>query len=263
MDKRTLVVGNWKMHLNVQQSSLLVRRLSELIRPHHDVEVVLAPSMLALQPVSLEIDRRRFRLAAQNAFATDEGAYTGEVSFAMLHDLVHYAIIGHSARRIYAGETNKVVREKVQSAIRNDISPIICVGETKKERDAGETKAVLYDQLVTAVANLTSGELEKVVVAYEPVWAISTFDAIAPKPRQILEAIDYIHTQLKELYGERAAKAVRVLYGGSVTGTDARRYLELDGVDGVLVGGASLNYQQFAAICQTAHQINTEGRKHA
>jgi len=263
MDKKTLVVGNWKMHLNVQQASLLVRRLGEQVRSHNSTEVVLAPSMLALQPVSLEIDRRRFRLAAQNAYAVDEGAYTGEVSFAMLQDLVHYAIIGHSARRLYFGETNKQVREKVQAAIRNDISPIICVGETKKERDTGETKAVLYDQLITALANLTSRELERVVIAYEPVWAISTFDAIVPKPQQITEVIDYIRTQISELYGLRAARLVRVLYGGSVDGQTVGGYLQLEGVDGVLVGAASLNYQQFATICHVAHQVNTEGKKHA
>jgi triosephosphate isomerase len=263
MDKKTLVVGNWKMHLNVQQASLLVRRLAEHVRPHANVEVVLAPSMLALQPVSLEVDRRRFRLAAQDAYAVDEGAYTGEVSFAMLQDLVHYAIIGHSARRLYFGETNKQVREKVQAAVRNDIRPIVCIGETKKERDAGETKAVLYDQLITAVANLTSSELERVVIAYEPTWAISTFDGIVPKPQQIAEVVEYIRLQISELYGKRTAERLRVLYGGSVDSQTVRGYLELDGVDGVLVGAASLNYQQFASICQVAHQVNTEGKKHA
>jgi len=263
LDKKTLIVGNWKMHLNVQQSSLLLRRLALNIRPHHDVEVVIAPSMLALQPLSLETDHRRFRLAAQNACSVDEGAYTGEVSFAMLRGLVDYAIVGHSSRRLYFGETNKDVRAKVQAAVRSGIRPIVCVGETKKERDSGETKAVLYDQLITAVANHTSAEVERIVIAYEPVWAISTFDAIPPKPQQIFEAVDFIKAQVTDLYGQRAGANVRVLYGGSVTGDDARRYLELEGVDGVLVGAASLNYHQFSAICHVAHQVNQEGKKHA
>lgn len=247
------------MHLNVHQSSLLVHRLSERIKIHREVEVVLAPSTLALQPLSLEIDRRKFRLAAQDAYFKDEGAYTGEVSFAMLGDLVHYAIIGHSARRIYFGETLEIIRDKVQAAVRNDIVPIICIGETKQERDAGETKQVLHDQLTTALQNLTSKDIEQVVVAYEPVWAISTFDGIVAKPADMEQAVQFIRLQISELYGEKAANRVRVLYGGSVNEHDVRSYLEIPGVDGALVGAASLNYHQFATIVEVAHQVRIQG----
>src|SRR5476651_2688249 len=128
--RRTLIVGNWKMHLNAAQASLLVHRLSERIKIHRDIEVVLAPSMLVLQPLSLQIDRRKFRLAAQNAYYKDEGAFTGEVSFTMLQDLVHYGLVGHSDRRHKFDESLTDIREKVAAAIRNDISPILCVGET-------------------------------------------------------------------------------------------------------------------------------------
>src|SRR5882757_1901770 len=138
--KRTLIVGNWKMHLNTHEASTLMHRLGQRIKVHRDVEVVLAPSMLSLQPLSTEIDRRKFRLAAQDAYFKDEGPYTGEVSFTMLQDLVHYAIVGHSARRIYFNESLETVRDKVQAAVRNDIVPILCIGETKDERNAGETK---------------------------------------------------------------------------------------------------------------------------
>jgi triosephosphate isomerase len=148
--KKTLIVGNWKMHLNTHQASTLLHRLSENIQAHRDIEVVIAPSMLALQPLSLEIDRRKFRLAAQNAYHKDEGAFTGEVSFSMLRDLVHYAIVGHSARRVYFHETLDDVRDKVEAAVRNEIVPIICIGETKDERNAGETKQVIHDHLTTA-----------------------------------------------------------------------------------------------------------------
>jgi triosephosphate isomerase len=258
MDKKLLIVGNWKMHLTVHQSSLLAHRLHERIAHHRDVEVVLAPSMLSLQPLSMEIDRRRFRLAAQNAYHKDEGAFTGEVSFAMLGDLVHYAIVGHSARRLYFGETLDVVRDKVQAAVRNGIAPIICIGETKQERDAGETKQVIHDQLTTALMNLTSKDIEKIVLTYEPVWAITTFDGIVAKPHDVQDAVRYMRHQVRELYGERAAAAVRVLYGGSVNEHDVRSYLELPEVDGVLVGAASLNYHQFAEIVKTAHQVQTE-----
>lgn len=258
MNKKLLIVGNWKMHLNVHQSSLLVHRLQERIATHRDVEVVLAPSMLALQPISLQIDRRRFRLAAQDAYFKDEGGYTGEVSFAMLGDLVHYAIVGHSSRRLYFGETLDIVRDKVQAAIRNDISPIICVGETKQERDAGETKQVLHDQVTSALMNITSKEIENVVIAYEPVWAISAFGGEIAKPEDAQKMIAYIRSQVAELYGERAAKHMRVLYGGSVNEHDVRSYLSLPDIDGVLVGAASLNYQQFSAIVSVAHQLQTE-----
>ena len=258
MDKKLLIVGNWKMHLNVQQSSLLVHRLHENIATHRNVEIVLSPSMLTLQPVSLEIDRRRFRLAAQDAYAKDEGPYTGEVSFSMLRDLVHYGLVGHSARRLYFGETLDMVRDKVQAAVRNDIVPIICIGETKQEREAHETKQVLHDQITTALMNVTSRDIENIVVAYEPIWAISTFDGMIAKPSEAAEAIRFIRTQISDLYGARAAQAVRVLYGGSVDGDTVRSYLELPEVDGVLVGAASLNYHQFARIVAVAHEVQMQ-----
>jgi len=238
-----------------------VHRLQERIAQHYDVEVVLAPSMLALQPLSLEIDRRQFRLAAQDAYYKDEGPYTGEVSFAMLGDLVHYAIIGHSSRRMYFDDTLDTVRSKVQAAIRNDIAPIICIGETKRERDEGEAKQVIHDQLTTALMNLTSKDIEQVVLTYEPVWAISTADGIIAKPHDAAAMIRFMRQQVSELYGERAAQTMRILYGGSVNDQDVRSYLELPEVDGVLVGAASLNYQQFSAIVQTAHQLQTERKK--
>jgi triosephosphate isomerase len=258
MKKPILVVGNWKMHLNTHEASVLVHRLSQHIKVHRSVEVVLAPSTLSLQPLSVELDRRKFKLAAQDAYYKDEGAFTGEVSFTMLRDLVHYGIVGHSARRIYFNESLEVVRDKVQAAVRNGIVPILCVGETKDERNAGETKQVLHDQVTTALANLTSEEIRDVVIAYEPVWAISTFDGEVAKPDDMKRAIAYIRKQIEELYGKKAAAEVRILYGGSVNDQDARAYMELEGCDGVLVGAASLSYQQFAGIVDSAHQLATE-----
>ena len=129
--RKTLIVGNWKMNLDTAQASLLVHRLNDKIKVYKDIEVVLAPSLLTLQPLSQQIDRRKFRLAAQNAYFKDEGAFTGEVSFTMLQDLVHYVIVGHSERRLYFDENLDVVRDKVAAAVRNDISPILCVGETR------------------------------------------------------------------------------------------------------------------------------------
>lgn len=253
--KRTLIVGNWKMNLNTSQASLLVHRLQERIKIMRDVEVVLAPTMLVLQPLSVQLDRRKFRLAAQNAHHKDEGAYTGEVSFNMLRDLVHYVIIGHSERRMYFHESLEDTRDKVTAAVRNGISPILCVGETNQERHAGETKQVLHDQVTTALSDLTAAEMSKVVIAYEPVWAISTFQGELAKPDDIKIAMDFIRHQVQELYSKKAAERLRVLYGGSVDNHIVGGYLAIEGCDGVLVGGASLNYVKFSGIADVAYRL--------
>jgi len=261
--KRTLIVGNWKMNLDTASASLLVHRLEERIKIYRDIEVVLAPSMLVLQPLSLQIDRRKFRLCAQNAFYKDEGPYTGEVSFTMLQDLVHYAIVGHSDRRHKFDESLTEVREKVAAAIRNDISPILCVGETKQEKLDGESQQVIHDQVTTALANLTSEDIDKVVIAYEPVWALSNgSDYLTheiPKPDEINRAITTIRKNVSHLYGERAADKVRLLYGGSTNATTAADLLKLEGIDGLLVGGASLNYAEFSGIVEAAYRLRYEG----
>jgi triosephosphate isomerase len=258
--KRILIVGNWKMNLNTHEASLLVKRLHDKIQVHRDIEVVLAPSLLTLQPISLEIDRRKFGLAAQNAFYKDEGAYTGEVSFTMLRGLVDYVLVGHSERRIYFNENLEMIRDKVQAAVRNEISPILCIGETQQERAAGETKRVLHDQLTTALSNLTAEEIEKVVIAYEPVWAISSFGGTQPaKPDEIQSAIKWIRKLLKEAYGQAVAEATRVIYGASVDAEFVGTILGLEGVDGLLPGSASLNYQKFAGIVDAAyHQLHKD-----
>lgn len=258
MSRKKLIVANWKMNLTTHEASVLVHRLSTGIKIHNDVEVVLAPSLLHIQPLVHEIDHRKFHLAAQNAHYKDAGAFTGEVSFTMLRHLVKYAIVGHSERRIHFGESLETVREKVTAAIRNDITPILCVGETHIERKEGETKQVLHDQLVTALSNLTSEDIEKIVIAYEPVWAISTFGGELAKPQDVKEAIDYIRLQITELYGKASADAVRVLYGGSVDDQIARGYLEIPGCDGALVGSASLSHHKFASIVETAHAVVRE-----
>jgi triosephosphate isomerase len=259
--KKTLIVANWKMHLNTSQASLLLHRLDDRIKAHQDIEVVIAPSMLALQPLSMQINRRKFRLAAQNAYQKDEGAFTGEVSFTMLRDLVHYVIIGHSERRVYFHEDLEMVRDKVAACVRNEITPILCIGETQTERRAGETKQVIHDQITSALSNLTPAEVGNIVIAYEPIWAISTFGGILAKPDEVKKAMDFIRHQINELYGPKAAKAVRVLYGGSVDEHIAGGYLQIEGCDGALVGGASLNYHKFSGIVEVADKQRSESPK--
>lgn len=259
MARRILIVGNWKMHLNTSQASLLLHRLQERIKIHRDIEVVLAPSMLVLQPLSMQIDRRKFRLAAQNAFHKDDGAFTGEVSFTMLRDLVHYAIIGHSERRHIFGENLDLIREKVAAAVRNDITPILCVGETLAEKTAGDAKRVLHDQVVTALSNLTATEVSDMVIAYEPVWAISNganyAKHVVADPDYVGKMVEKIRSDIAHLYGDKAAKNVRVLYGGSSSAENARSYLEIPGVDGLLPGGASLSYHEFSGMVDSAYRM--------
>lgn len=248
---RTLIVGNWKMHLNVGETSLYLDTLDKQLKVPAGVEVVLAPTMLAVQSVSLQLKHhRKFRLAAQNLFWRDFGAYTGEVSAQMLRGLVHYAIIGHSERRHVFGEIDKDIRLKVQAAVRNNIQPILCVGETAQERADGDTGFILHDQVTAGLANITSEEINQVVIAYEPVWAIGTGDSA--RPADVAAAMKLIRSQVRELFGREAAANIRLLYGGSVDHTNAADYLALHDVNGLLVGGASLKPAVFADIVAKA-----------
>ncbi|MGH7142336.1 MAG: triose-phosphate isomerase [Candidatus Saccharimonadales bacterium] len=261
MANKLTIAANWKMNLNTHEASLLLQRLSDRIQIHRDIEVVLAPSLLSLQPLSVEVDHRKFHLAAQNAYFRDEGAYTGEVSFTMLRDMVDYVLVGHSERRIYFHETLDIVCQKVAAAMRNKITPILCIGETQEERKAGETNQVIHDQLTTALSDLTASYVENIVIAYEPIWAISTFGGLLAKPHEVETVMKRIRYEIDELYGEKASKSVRVLYGGSVDEQVVRGYLELDDCNGALVGGASLNYHKFSAIVDSANRLLQEQRK--
>lgn len=250
-DKR-LIIGNWKMNLDVHGASMYLHSLSKKIRTRRDVEVILAPTMLGLQTLSVQVNLRQFKLAAQNFYWRDNGAYTGEVSATQLRGIVQYGLVGHSERRYLFHEGDKDVRAKVQAAIRNHIRPILCIGETIQERTNGETEMVLHDQLVGGLANITSDELEQVVIAYEPVWAIGT--GVNAKPDDVTRAVKAIRSQLTHLYGKQAASSVQVLYGGSITENSASDYLALPDIDGLLVGGASLDAHVFNEIVKKAHR---------
>lgn len=254
---KKLIIGNWKMNLNMQDASLYLHKLSEMIPAQRTVDVVVAPSMLTLQSLSLQVNRRQFKLAAQNSYWRDQGAYTGEVATAHLRGVVDYVIIGHSERRYLFMESDKEIRAKVQSAIRNNLQPVLCVGETASERANGEARDTLNDQLMGGLANLTADELDELVVAYEPVWAVGTGDNATPD--DVKEAVAIIRRQIGQLFGVKASKAVRVLYGGSVNIDNAESYLKITGVDGLLIGGASLDAHQFAEIVDKAYKL--EGGK--
>jgi triosephosphate isomerase len=230
-----------------------------MIKRHRDVEVVLAPSTLSLQTLSLQIDLKQFKLAAQNFYWRDNGAYTGEISASQLRGIVQYAIIGHSERRYIFNETDKDIRNKVAAAIRNNIIPVLCIGETAWERSSNETNDVIRDQLVSGLANITSDELDKVVIAYEPVWAIGTGQNAMPS--DVASAIKTIRRQIEHLYGPTAASDIKILYGGSVTDNSASDYLMLPEVNGLLVGGASINANMFSEIVKKAHKESKSKKK--
>lgn len=255
MATKKLIIGNWKMNLNTHEASLYLHKLASLVPTHRDVEVVIAPTLLAIQSLSLQINRRQFKMAVQNLYWRDHGAFTGEVSATQLRGVADYAIIGHSERRHVFHEPERDIRYKVQAAIRNHIKPVLCVGETAHDRSLGETRDVIHDQLVSGLANVTSEEFRHITIAYEPVWAIGTGDNAMP--RDVKEVSDLIRAQVKHLYGSAAAKEVGILYGGSVTADSAADYLALDGIDGLLVGGASLDAHAFSDIVKKAHSSNS------
>lgn len=250
--RKKIIVGNWKMHLTVHESSLLLHHLEKKVSVPRSMEVVLAPSMLALQPISLQLKHhRKFKLAAQNCYWRDNGPYTGEVSAHMLRGLAQYVIVGHSERRHVFGERNNDVRHKVQAVVRNQMRPVLCVGETAQERADGDTGFVLHDQVTAGLANITSEEAPHIVIAYEPVWAIGTGNSA--KPHDVAGAARLIRDQVRDLFGKHISEQVRIIYGGSVNDHNAADYAALDGVDGLLPGGASLKPEVFAAIvAQTA-----------
>lgn len=250
--RKKLIIGNWKMNLNMQEASLYLHKLMEVLKPRRDVEVVVSPTTLTLQSLSLQINRRIAKLAAQNCYWRDHGAYTGEVPAAHIRGIADYVLIGHSERRYIFIERDKDIRLKVQAAIRNRLQPILCVGETAQERALGETRDVLADQLTSGLANVTAEELDRVVIAYEPIWAIGTGDNA--KPVDVKKATQMIRQHVAHLYGKKAAEEVRILYGGSITVDSAADYLAISGLDGLLVGAASLDIHQFTEIIEKAHK---------
>ena len=257
--RKKYIIANWKMNFTPGEASLYLHRLSERIKPSRNVQIILAPSLISLQSLSLQINRRQFKLAAQNFYWRDFGAFTGEVAVSQLRGFVDYALVGHSERRYLFHDTDKDIREKVAAAIRNDLVPILCIGETAIERKDGETKSVIYDQLIGGLSQVSKEDISKVIIAYEPVWAISSNKNAKPaKPADIDEAQAIIRKHIAKLYGEDVAAEIPVLYGGSVNADTAGGYLEIDGIDGLLIGSASLIADSFCAIVEKAKGTNNE-----
>ena len=253
-----LIIGNWKMHFTVKQAVSFAGKLMSKQVPD-GVIVAVIPAIIALSEVSGQLAESDIRVGAQNAYFQDEGAFTGEVSMPMLRGLAKYVLVGHSERRHVFHESNDLIRRKTAAAVRSGITPVLCIGETLLERQHFHTKHVLTEQLVSGLADLTAEEVAKVVVAYEPVWAISDGKTYhkhkAAVPDDAQEAASVIRKNIAELYGPDTAKKVRVLYGGSVSSDNANAFLQTEGVDGLLIGGASLAVTAFWPIVELAAQV--------
>lgn len=252
--RNKLIVGNWKMNLSVAESTDLAARVEKGVAKHlGSVDVVLCPAFIAVASVAKAI--KKLPVGVQNVYFTDHGAFTGEVSAAQAGEVASYAIVGHSERRHLFGETNELVARKAAACLRNGLTPIICVGETQHEREDGETKQVINDQLATGLTMLTAEDMAKTVIAYEPVWAIGGGDHASPE--QVAKALTVIRGVVREMFGEETVGSSRLLYGGSVDADSAGAYMGLEEVDGLLVGGASLNDHEFNAIVKKA----SDGKK--
>ena len=255
---KTYIVGNWKLNFTVGEASIYLHKIQKKLPNYRDIEVVVAPPMLSLQPLSLQVDRHKVKLAAQNGFYRDFGAFTGETSFSQLRGLVDYCIIGHSERRYIFSENDKVVAKKVAACIRNRIAPILCIGETESERAFGETADVIRDQLIGGLSEIGDDDITKVIIAYEPVWAISsTKSAKTATPDEIGEVVKLIKKTLSDTYGKKASESIPILFGGSVKSTNAGSYLTVPGINGLLIGGASLILSEWSDIIETAKRVHS------
>jgi triosephosphate isomerase (TIM) len=249
--RKPLIAGNWKMHRTHLEAMHLVQQLGhELAALDYDkVEVVVCPPFTSLRTIQtlIDADRYRFGLGAQNMHAEAEGAFTGEVSPAMLSALdVDYVILGHSERRELFGETDEGVNAKVKAAFAHELLPIMCCGETEQERETGETESKVERQVRAGLAGLKQEQAARTVIAYEPIWAIGTGKTATPEDAQ--NTIAYIRKVLAAEFGEEVATAIRILYGGSVKAGNASALMGQSDIDGALVGGASIDAGEFSAI---------------
>ncbi len=245
--RRPIIAGNWKMNKTATEARDLAGKLIPLVASVRDRDIVLAPTFTSLQTVAESIKGTNLALAAQNLFWEDKGAFTGEISAEMLLALgCKYVIIGHSERRQYFGETDETVNKKIRQALNKGLLPIVCVGELLSEREAGKANNVIERQIAGAFKGVTAADMQKIVVAYEPVWAIGTGKTATPDQANEIHA--FIRSKVKAMYSAEVAEALRIQYGGSVTPDNVSQLMAKPDIDGALVGGASLKPESFAAL---------------
>lgn len=250
--RKPIVAGNWKMHKTVAEAEELVMILKNDIEKISSVETVFCVPFTSLSKVSSMLQNSSIGVGVQNIHWEKQGAFTGEISPIMVKEFANYAIIGHSERRAYFGETDEFVNKRLIAALENDIVPIVCIGETLEENKQGITSKVIERQISVGLKNISPEIGEKVVVAYEPVWAIGT--GLACDPTEANEIIlNSIRKPLANIFGEETSMKIRIQYGGSVNGSNAKEYFSQSEIDGALVGGASLK-PDFIEIVKAAAQ---------
>ena len=249
--RRNIIAGNWKMHkTHLEAREFVAQLLSEVKKIHTSYEVIVIPPFTALESVSRVLDRNYIKLGAQNVFYEEKGAYTGEISPVMLKALdVDYVVIGHSERRKYFGETDEIIAKKVRAVIDHEMMPILCIGETLEERTQGIEKEVVNRQLEKGLSLINDNEIGKIVIAYEPVWAIGTGRTATPEIAQ--EMHSFIRRKIKDIKG---TDNLPILYGGSVKPDNIVGLSSMPDIDGALVGGASLKVDSFTGIIKNAVQ---------
>ena len=249
--RKPIIAGNWKLNKTPHEAIVLANDLKREIVDVEGVDVVLCPPFTALADVADALTDTDIALGAQNIFWEDAGAFTGEISGPMLKDLdVAYVIIGHSERRQYFNETNETVNKRIRAALKNGLLPIVCVGENLAQRESNKTFDVIKDHCEGSLKGLTAEEMKKIVVAYEPVWAIGTGKTATPAQAQ--EVHVFIRQLLGKMFNSEIASSVRIQYGGSVTPDNVAILMAEADIDGALVGGASLKAPSFAAIVKGA-----------
>lgn len=242
-----IMAGNWKLNKTKQEAEALAGDIAAGARDVKDVEIVLCPVYTALDSVGRTIAGTALKLGAQDVYWQESGAFTGEVSSTMLKDAgCVFVIVGHSERRQFFGESNETVNQKVKAVLQEGLTPIMCVGETLPEREAGRVEAVVSDHVKGGLAGLTAEEIGRVVIAYEPVWAIGTGKTATPEQAQ--EVHELIRGLLRELAGAEVAERVRIQYGGSVKPDNVKSLMSQKDIDGALVGGASLKADAFLSL---------------
>jgi triosephosphate isomerase len=247
MGRLPFMAGNWKMNKTTGEAIDLVRGLKAAISGVKGVEVAVAPPFTALYAVCKELEGSSIRLAAQNLYWEEKGAFTGEVSPLMLKEVgCHYVIIGHSERRQFFGETDETVNRRIKAALAQGLKVIFCIGETLKEREEGKTFSVIERQVEDGLKNLSDKEMKNMVIAYEPVWAIGTGKTATPG--QVEEVHRFIRGKIEKLYSREVSEEIRIQYGGSVTPENIKGLMEQVNIDGALVGGASLKAESFSKI---------------
>jgi triosephosphate isomerase len=245
--RRPILAGNWKMNMTATQARELASKLIPLVSGAKDRDIVLGPPFTSISAVADAIKGTNIGLAAQNLHWEDRGAFTGEISADMLLDSgCKYVIIGHSERRQYFGETDETVNKKVNQALKKGLLPILCVGETLAEREAGRLNDIISRQVTVGLKDISAEDMKKVVIAYEPVWAIGTGKTATPEQANEVHAL--IREKVMALYSAEIAEGLRIQYGGSVTPENVSQLMAKPDIDGALVGGASLKPESFAAL---------------